>query len=146
MITVKDIKDFDTAQTLDCGQAFRWKEQSDGSFKGIAYGKAVAIRIQNTDLIIDGADENDFESIWKKYLDLDCDYGQIRKSLEGIHPILHEAAAFAPGIRILNQEPWEALCSFIISQNNNIPRIKGIVEKLCQSFGDQISEDCYRTG
>ncbi len=143
MITIKDIKDFNAAQTLDCGQAFRWKELSDGSFKGVAFGKAVTIRIQDTDLIIDGTDENDFQAIWRKYLDLDCDYGAIRKSLEGIHPILREAAAFAPGIRILNQEPWEALCSFIISQNNNIPRIKGIIERLCQSYGEQIDEESF---
>lgn len=143
MMTVKDIKDFNAAQTLDCGQAFRWKEQTDGSFKGIAYGKVVTIKAEGSDLIIDGTDESDFEAIWKKYLDLECDYGQIRKSLEAIHPILKEAAAFAPGIRILNQEPWEALCSFIISQNNNIPRIKGIVERLCRSFGEQIDEDCF---
>ena len=60
-----------------------------------------------------------------------------------MHPILAEAAQFAPGIRILNQDPWEALCSFIISQNNNIPRIKGIVERLCQTFGDEIDDGWY---
>ena len=139
---IENITDFDTEQTLDCGQAFRWVKQDDGTFKGIAGGKAVTIGIDGDKIIIDGADEGD-EQFWRHYLDLDLDYGSIRKSLSQMHPILNEAAQFAPGIRILNQDPWEALCSFIISQNNNIPRIKGIVERLCQSFGDEISEGCY---
>lgn len=142
-MTVNNIKDLDLAQTLDCGQAFRWKEQADGSFIGVAHGKLVTFRQNNNTLTIDGADENDFNSIWKKYLDLELDYGSIKLELSSLHPTLCEAARFAPGIRILNQEPWEALCSFIISQNNNIPRIKGIVERLCQSFGEQLSGDFY---
>lgn len=140
---VNNIKDLDLAQTLDCGQAFRWKEQNDGSFIGVACGKLVTFRQADNTLTIDGADENDYNSIWKHYLDLELDYGIIKQKLSALHPVLNEAAGFAPGIRILNQEPWEALCSFIISQNNNIPRIKGIVERLCQAFGEQLSDDFY---
>ena len=139
---IENITDFDTEQTLDCGQAFRWTKQEDGTFKGIAGGKAVSIGLVENSIIIDGADDTDKE-FWTHYLDLDLDYGNIRKSLSQMHPILNEAAQFAPGIRILNQDPWEALCSFIISQNNNIPRIKGIVERLCREFGDKITEECY---
>ena len=139
---IENISDFDAEQTLDCGQAFRWVKQADGSFKGIASGKAVSISVDGNKVIIDGADEGD-EEFWKHYLDLDLDYGSIRNTLSQMHPILAEAAQFAPGIRILNQDPWEALCSFIISQNNNIPRIKGIVERLCQTFGDEIDDGCY---
>ncbi len=139
---IENITDFDTEQTLDCGQAFRWTKQEDGTFKGIAGGKAVSIGLVENSIIIDGADDTDKE-FWTHYLDLDLDYRNIRKSLSQMHPILNEAAQFAPGIRILNQDPWEALCSFIISQNNNIPRIKGIVERLCREFGDKITEECY---
>lgn len=142
-MTVNNIKDLDLSQTLDCGQAFRWKEQNDGSFIGVAFGKLVTFRQVDDTIIIDGADENDYNSIWKHYLDLELDYGIIKQKLSALHPILSEAAEFAPGIRILNQQPWEALCSFIISQNNNIPRIKGIVERLCQTFGEQLSDDFY---
>ena len=140
---IENIKDFDLAQTLDCGQAFRWKEQRDGSFKGVAHGRLVTFRKDGDSVIIDGASEEDFNAVWKNYLDLELDYGTIKTELSKLHPTLSQAAEFAPGIRILNQEPWEALCSFIISQNNNIPRIKGIVERLCQNFGDQIEDDYY---
>lgn len=140
---IENISDFDLAQTLDCGQAFRWREQTDGSFKGVAHGRLVTFRRNGDSIVIDGASEEDFNSIWKNYLDLDFDYGTVKAELSKLHPTLCEAAEFAPGIRILNQEPWEALCSFIISQNNNIPRIKGIVERLCQNFGDRIEDDFY---
>ena len=140
---IENIKDFDLAQTLDCGQAFRWREQADGSFKGVAHRKLVTFRKDGESIAIDGASEEDFNKIWKNYLDLDLDYGTIKTELSKLHPTLSQAAEFAPGIRILNQEPWEALCSFIISQNNNIPRIKGIVERLCQNFGEQIEGDFY---
>lgn len=137
-MVVFNVTDFDLAQTLDCGQAFRWKEQADGSFEGVAFGKLINFKQDGSSLYISGADEMEFNSLWKHYLDLEPDYGKIREDLSHLHPVLKEAAEFAGGIRILNQEPWEALCSFIISQNNNIPRIKGIVERLCLNFGEKI--------
>ena len=72
-------------------------------------------------------DKKDFEKIWYDYFDLSLDYGKIRNEISRLHPVLCEAAKYAPGIRILRQEPYEALCTFIISQNNNIPRISGII-------------------
>lgn len=140
---IENIKDFDLTQTLDCGQAFRWKMQNDGSFVGVAHNKLITLKKDGSTLTIDGAAEEEFESIWKNYFDLTLDYGTIKAELSALHPILKEAAEFAPGIRILNQEPWEALCSFIISQNNNIPRIKGIIERLCISQGEQIRDSFY---
>lgn len=140
---INNITDFDLAQTLDCGQAFRWKQQNDGSFIGVAHGKVITFSLKDNILNIDGTTEEEFENLWKNYLDLDLNYGSIKTELSSLHPVLKDAAQFAPGIRILNQEPWEALCSFIISQNNNIPRIKGIVERLCQNFGDHIQEGFY---
>lgn len=142
MIT-ENIKNFDLAQTLDCGQAFRWKIQNDSSFIGVAYGKLITLKKDGDTLTVYGATEDEFEQIWRKYFDLDLDYGKIKSNLSQLHPVLKEAAEFAPGIRILNQEPWEALCSFIISQNNNIPRIKGIIERLCQAYGEQIQDEYY---
>lgn len=137
-IKVYPVKDLDLAQTLDCGQSFRWKEQEDKSFKGVAYNKAVTMKLEGETLYIDNATKEDFEKIWKTYLDLDLDYGKIRKEISKIHPVLNEAAKYAPGIRILRQEPYEALCTFIISQNNNIKRIKGIIERLCENFGEKL--------
>lgn len=137
-IVIDGVKDLDLAQTLDCGQSFRWTEREDGSFEGIAFGKCVTVRLEKNTLYIENADKADFENIWYDYFDLSLDYGKIREEISKIHPVLCEAAKYAPGIRILRQEPYEALCTFIISQNNNIKRIKGIVQRLCESFGEKI--------
>ena len=138
-IKVDGVSDLDLAQTLDCGQSFRWVQQTDGSFCGIAYGKFVRVSLDGDTLYIENATKEDFKKIWYNYFDLSLDYGKIRAEIAKIHPVLHEAAKYAPGIRILRQEPYEALCTFIISQNNNIKRIKGIVERLCECFGEKIN-------
>lgn len=140
-VKISGVRDLDLAQTLDCGQSFRWSEQPDGSFKGIAYGKSVSVSLEGEDLYIYNATKADFENIWYDYFDFSLDYGKIREDISKIHPVLSEAAKYAPGIRILRQEPYEALCTFIISQNNNIKRIKGIVQRLCESFGEEIGEN-----
>ncbi|MGN0453970.1 MAG: DNA-3-methyladenine glycosylase family protein [Ruminococcus sp.] len=139
-VAVYPVFDLDLAQTLDCGQSFRWRELESGGFNGVAYGKCVTMKLENKTLYIENATVEDFEKIWRNYLDLDLNYGKIRKYISTLHPILKEAASYAPGIRILRQEPFEALCTFIISQNNNIKRIKGIVQRLCENFGEKL--DC----
>ena len=141
-ILIPDVRDLDLEQTLDCGQSFRWTKQDDGSFSGVAFGKYVNISLDGTDMVIKNAAPED-EKIWREYFDLELDYGKIRGDISKLHPVLEEAARYAPGIRILRQEPYEALCTFIISQNNNIKRIKGIVARLCESFGDEIDEGVY---
>lgn len=142
-IKISGVSDLDLAETLDCGQSFRWVQQEDGSFCGVAYRKNVTVRLEGTDLYIYNATKADFENIWRRYFDLELDYGKIREGISAIHPVLSEAARYAPGIRILQQEPYEALCTFIISQNNNIKRIKGIVQRLCECFGDEIEDGVF---
>lgn len=127
--------------TLNCGQSFRWKK-CDGVWHGVAYGRKIAIEQQNGKLIFYDTDEEAFESIWKTYFDLERDYKSITQKYKS-DKFLSEAAEKYYGIRVLNQEPWEALCSFIISQNNNIPRIKGIIERLCQSFGENLGDGSF---
>lgn len=139
-VRVYPVKDLDLAQTLDCGQSFRWVRLENGSFKGVACGKCVTMSLEGETLYIENSTVEDFENIWKNYLDLGLDYGKIREEISKIHPVLKEAAKYAPGIRILRQEPYEALCTFIISQNNNIKRIKGIVQRLCECFGEEIAQ------
>ena len=138
----ENVTDLDLAQTLDCGQSFRWVEREDGGFDGVAFNRSVTVRLDGTDLYIENADESDRE-LWHSYFDLGLDYGKIREEISAIHPILADAAKYAPGIRILRQEPYEALCTFIISQNNNIKRIKGIVQRLCEQFGDRLPDGTY---
>jgi len=130
----------DLAQTLDCGQAFRWKQTEDDPdvWAGAAFGKYLSLRKTGDELELMCSQE-DLDGVWRTYFDLDEDYDRVRQELSEISPVLAAASAFAPGIRILRQEPWEALCSFILSQNNNIGRIKGIIDTFCRRFGEAIS-------
>lgn len=136
-IYIKHAANFDLAQTLDCGQAFRWSVDERGVWCGIAGGRFIKLYRIDNDIVIDGADRTDFEDFWFDYFDLNRDYADIIKKISD-NDTVRVAAEFGSGIRILRQQPWEALCSFIISQNNNIPRIKGIIERLCKTFGDKI--------
>ena len=124
---------FNLGLCLDCGQAFRWSF-SNNMWQGVAYGRFLQIQQTENELIFHNCTEEDYNLIWKNYFDFDLDYGKILSSYDDKH--LTTAVNEYNGIRILRQEPWEALCSFIISQNNNIPRIKGIIERLCDTFGD----------
>lgn len=135
-IHIKNVSNFDLAQTLDCGQAFRWSQNENGVWSGIAFGKYIELSEKDGDIIISGSNQVDFKNIWANYFDLSRDYAQIIEDVS-VNETVRKAAEFSHGIRLLNQEPWEALCSFIISQNNNIPRIKGIVERLCENFGEK---------
>jgi len=137
-----NIRDLSLKETLDCGQCFRWKEQPDGGFFGVVRGRAVTVYSDGDRLLIDGASEDD-RALWADYFDLQLDYAAVKEQLAAIHPEMAQAARFAPGIRILRQEPFEALISFIISQNNNIKRITGIVDRLCGCFGEEIADGVY---
>lgn len=128
--------DFDLEQTLECGQCFRWDKQPDGSYTGVAFGHILNISEKNIPQVYE-------DEFWRHYFDLSLDYAKIRADLSAEDETLAQAAKFAPGMRILNQEPWEALCSFIISQNNNIPRIRGIVKRLCGQFGEPVGDGFF---
>lgn len=136
-IVFKNIDTLNIALTFDCGQAFRWSQNEDGSWHGVAFGRAVNISQNGTEITITGNVQNGDEALWKSYFDLDRDYGAICEKLKA-DKYLKSAIDEYSGIRILKQDEWEALCSFIISQNNNIPRIKGIVERLCMTFGEDL--------
>ena len=131
--------DLDLDATFGCGQCFRWDRQPDGSWRGVACGRALHVRRQGGALVLEGGGPSGDELVWRRYFDADRDYGAIRKRLSA-DPVLRRAMGYAPGIRILRQDAWEALCSFIISQNNNIPRIRGIVGRLCGTFGEPVGE------
>lgn len=132
---------FDPDVTFDCGQCFRWDKNEEGSWSGIVGSKLLTVKKENNKLTIIGANEKYYNKFLQPYFDLDRDYPEILETLKS-DPILRDAIDFAPGIRILHQNPWETLCSFIISQNNNIPRIKGIIKRLCETFGEPIDGGC----
>ncbi len=133
-----NLKAFDLPQTLDCGQAFRWEEKENGIWQGVAFNKYLELeKLEDGTVVLYNTSEQEFNDIWRKYFDLDRDYGKIINAISS-NEILKKASAYGEGIRILNQEPWETLCSFIISQNNNIKRIKGIISRLCETFGEDM--------
>lgn len=133
--------DIDIAKTLDCGQAFRFSE-SDGVWRGVAMGRALSLTQEGNKITLFDVNEEEFNSLWRGYFDLDRDYGMIKSSVSS-NEILKKATDFSDGIHILRQEPWEAVCSFIISANNNIPRIKGIISRLCENFGFKIADGLF---
>lgn len=143
---IEDAADFFPAHIFDCGQCFRWRRQDDGSYTGIAGGRIANIAFvpyeeENAGaggrLVIRNCTAEDFEKFWRQYLDLDRNYGKIKRKLCRGDQAMKKAVRFGWGIRILQQELWETIVSFIISQNNHIPRIKGCIENLAEMFGDE---------
>lgn len=135
-IVLTNTKHLNIPLCLDCGQAFRWKETENNMWQGIASGKYLCLKQEENKVTFFETTKEDFESLWIKYFDLERDYEKILSSYDEENLIT--ACKAYPGIRILKQDEWEAICSFIISANNNIPRIKGIIESLCEGFGEKI--------
>ncbi len=139
-IILKDIKNFNPKHIFECGQAFRWYVEEDKSYTTIAYGKVINVKKENNDIILSNTNLQDFNNIWYHYFDLGRDYDEIKKELSK-DPILAEAIEFGEGIRILNQEPFEMVISFITSANNQIPRIKKSIELMSKHYGEKIKTD-----
>ena len=147
-VVITELEYFSVWQTFDCGQSFRFRvtKEEDGTVRadGIAYGKKVSFIQPSEDvLIIQPCSLSEYEEIWSQYLGLDADYAVIREELSTKRPDdghLSEAMKQGSGIRILRQEPWETLCTFIISQNNNIPRITSLVAALCRAAGEDMGD------
>lgn len=136
-ILIKDINDFQPKHIFECGQAFRWYVEEDGSYTAIHNKKIINVKKDKKDLILSNTNLSDFHNIWYDYFDLGTDYGKIKEELSK-DPVLKEAISFGEGIRILNQEPFETTISFIISANNQIPRIKKSIELISQNYGRSI--------
>ncbi len=134
---ITGINGFDLEQTFECGQCFRWNSDGSGAYIGVAMGKAARIRKSGDSVFITGTPE-DVDTVWLSYFDLNRDYESVRRAL-CIDDYMTRCAQYGAGIRILKQDKWEALCTFILSQCNNIPRIKQIVERLCRLYGEPIS-------
>ena len=120
---------------FECGQCFRWVPADDGSgdYIGAAGGYPARISMRGRDLVIEAAGGD--EAFWRDYFDLDTDYGEIKRRLAESEPLIADAVGYGRGIRILRQDLFETIISFIISQNNNIPRIRKNIESLCRTYG-----------
>lgn len=136
-VYISECKLFNLEKTFTCGQCFRFDKKEDGKWFGVVNNKELTLWQEDEDVILENVSQNEFEDFWYYYFDLDRNYEEINNAFSN-NPILNTALNYGKGIRILKQEPWEALCSFIISQNNNIPRIKGIIDRLCSTYGEKI--------
>ena len=143
-VKISGIADFDVNKIFDCGQCFRFEPVENSphevEFAGVAFGRFVSFAQDGDTVYVYNTTEREFEETWRGFLALDVDYSAIAADIaaRSDNAGLHRAIEHGRGIRILRQDPWEAVCSFIISQNNNIPRIKKIVEALCTRCGERI--------
>lgn len=140
LIILEEIENFDAKAIFTCGQAFRWYEESDGSFTTVHLGRVLNVLNEKDRVIFKGTNLKEFDEIWMDYFDLNTDYKEIRKVLSN-NEILPKAMEYGEGIRILNQNHFEMLISFIISANNMIPRIKKSIEVISMRYGKFICED-----
>lgn len=136
-IIVEGVKAFNLQHIFECGQCFRWEKEENGSYTGVVYGRVINIRNDGETIILSNTNMQDFHAIWKSYFDLERDYRAIQACLSKDES-MKKAAAFGWGIRILNQDVWECLVSFIISSNNIIPRIQKIIKSLSERYGQPI--------
>ena len=129
---------FELADIFECGQCFRWNREEDGSYTGVFHNNVLNVDKIGNEIIFKGICEGNIEKICTDYFDLNRDYTKIKEELSNIDDNLKRSVEYGKGIRILNQDLWETIISFIISANNNIPRIKGIIERLSKSYGRKI--------
>jgi len=142
-ITLTDYHSFHIAQTLECGQCFRYKRLSEKEFHIVARGRSLYIRQSNDATIFFKTTLREFEEIWIPFFDLNRDYRAVKEALASGDAVMRGAVEYAGGIHILRQDPWECLVSFIISQNNNIPRIRKIADTLAKMYGRRMEDGAY---
>ncbi|MCI7207836.1 MAG: 8-oxoguanine DNA glycosylase [Clostridium sp.] len=133
-------EDFEPKHVFECGQCFRWLREEDGSYTGVVQGKVINVKKENDLIIFDNTNKEDFENIWFDYFDLGRNYGEIKNQLKVMDEYLEKATEFGKGIRILQQDGWEMLISFIISANNRIPMIQRAINNLSERYGKFIDE------
>lgn len=142
-VVVENLKNFDVRSIFTCGQAFRWYEEEDGSFTTIHKSRILNVFQEDNKVFFKGTNIEDFNNIWTDYFDLNTDYSKIQDELKHIENLV-ESIEYGNGIRILNQEHFEMLISFIISANNMIPRIQKSIEYISERYGTFIGEDKNR--
>ena len=140
VVVLEELKNFDLKQTLECGQVFRYEKVSDASYVLIARNKRIRLtqKPESTTLMIHNTNISEYEEIWKDYLDIETDYSKIIDKISKDDPHMQKAIEYGQGIRILNQDPWEMIISFIISQNKAIPHIQQCIRNICEAFGEQL--------
>ena len=135
---LKNQESFCLKHIFDCGQCFRWNEEDDKSYTGVIKEGVINLKKQDENIIFNGMLSSDIKEIVFNYFDLKRNYEEIKNKLSKIDENVNLSIKYGEGIRILNQDLWETIISFIISANNNIPRIKGIIERLSEKYGKEV--------
>lgn len=135
---IKNQEEFELRDIFECGQCFRWNKQEDNRYIGVFGKNVIEVEQKEKTITFQGICEGNIKEIVDKYFDLKRDYKKIQKKLSKVDVHLKTSIKYGKGIRILNQDLWETIISFIISANNNIPRIKGIIERLSRAYGNVI--------
>lgn len=135
---LKNQENFNLTHIFECGQCFRWEKQEENHYIGIVKNNVIEINQNGKNIQFKSIGEDDLEKLVTNYFDLNRDYKTIQNQLKQIDESMKNSIEYGKGIRLLNQELWETIISFIISANNNIPRIKGIIERLSKNFGKEI--------
>lgn len=129
---------FELKDTFTCGQCFRWQENDDGSYTGVVRQNVINIIEKENMYYIKSIGNEDIETLIYQYFDLKRDYLKLQSQLSKIDKNMETSIKYGKGIRLLNQDLWETLISFIISANNNIPRIQKIIQRLSKTYGKEI--------
>lgn len=135
---LENCESFELAHVFDCGQCFRWNIEEDGSYTGIFGNNVLNVQKDNDKVIFKGICETNIEEVVTKYFDLERNYEEIKEVLSKIDDSMRISIEYGSGIRLLNQDLWEMIISFIISANNNIPRIKKIIDNISKNYGKEI--------
>lgn len=147
IFTLENYKSFEPKHIFECGQCFRWNENEDGSYTGIFKNNILNVKKENNKITFKGVCEENIIKTCTDYFNLDMNYEKIKEELSNVDEYLKTSISYGNGIRILKQDLWETIISFIISANNNIPRIKGIIERISKQYGREIiwNEKSYYT-
>ena len=137
-LVLKNIKSFNLTHIFECGQCFRWNRNQDGSYTGVVKNNVINIRMIDGNIYITSFGEDDIKKLFQNYFDMSRNYESIKAQLGEVDENMKKSILYGEGIRLLNQDLWETIISFIISANNNIPRIKGIIERICKRYGNKM--------
>ena len=135
---LENANSFNLRDIFECGQCFRWNKEDDESYTGVIENNVINVKNIENKIIFKGICNGNIQEIVTNYFDLNRDYTKIKNELSKIDDYMKNSIKYGEGIRILNQDLWETIISFIISANNNIPRIKGIIERLSKKYGKEI--------
>lgn len=137
-LVIKNVKSFNLEHIFECGQCFRWNRCEDGGYIGVVKENVIYIKMIDSDVYVKSYGNDELKSLFYDYFDMNRDYEKIKLKLRKIDEHMDKSIAYGEGIRLLNQDLWETIISFIISANNNIPRIKGIIERISKRYGNMI--------